>query len=114
MTGVGRDRVDLDHSTPYQPQGPPGQTGDHNAAPLTRGRHRAKTHLGYRSVQIFPGVWLWRTPHGLWRVVHPGGTHVVDERTAVYLECDTDEQTVACARAWWRSRQEWLARTDAA
>lgn len=114
LTGVGRGRVDLDHSTPYRSQGPPGQTGDHNAAPLTRGRHRAKTHLGYRSVQLFPNVWLWRTPHGLWRVVHPGGTDVVDDRTAVYLESDSDEHTLAHARVWWATRRAPVAPGDAA
>ncbi len=37
--------------TPYVPPdrgGPPGQTGDHNDAPLTRTHHRVKTHVpGY-------------------------------------------------------------------
>lgn len=32
-TSRGTKRLDLDHPTPYQPDGPPGQTGDHNAAP---------------------------------------------------------------------------------
>ena len=38
--------VDMDHPVPYDPLGPPGQTGDHNAGPLSRTPHRAKTHLG--------------------------------------------------------------------
>ncbi|MFC4782876.1 hypothetical protein ACT8ZV_00245 [Nocardioides sp. MAHUQ-72] len=101
ITGIGRRRVDLDHPTPYQPQGPPGQTGDHNAAPLTRSRHRAKTHLAYRVIQLAPGVWLWRTPHGLWRLVHPDGTTVIDEETAAWRFGD-DELTPSCARLWWR------------
>ena len=29
-------RTDIDHPDAYQPNGPPGQTGDHNAAPLGR------------------------------------------------------------------------------
>ena len=105
LTGVGRQRVDLDHPTPYQPQGPPGQTGDHNAAPLTRGRHRAKTHLGYRVIQLAPGAWLWRTPHGLWRLVHPDGTTAIDEQTAASCFGD-DELTPTFARLWWEHRKD--------
>ena len=105
VTGVGRQRVDLDHPTPYQSQGPPGQTGDHNAAPLTRGRHRAKTHLAYRVIQLAPGCWLWRTPHGLWRLVHPDGTTAIDERDAASCFGD-DELTPTFARLWWEHRKD--------
>ena len=104
LTGTGRPRVDLDHPTPYQPQGPPGQSGDHNAAPLTRGRHRAKTHLAYRVIQLAPGTWLWRTPHGLWRLVHPDGTTTIDPQTAARCFGD-DDLTPSCALLWWRHRQ---------
>ncbi|WP_203336644.1 hypothetical protein [Nocardioides limicola] len=67
-------RVDHDHPVPYDGHGPPGQTGDHNDSPLTRRHHRAKTHLGYRLDQLGLGVYRWRTPHGLARVVTPRGT----------------------------------------
>ncbi|HRD62471.1 MAG TPA: hypothetical protein PL137_16310, partial [Nocardioides sp.] len=67
--------VDFDHPDPYKPNGPPGQTGDHNAAPLGRRHHRAKTHLGYTCRQLGPGVYLWRTPHGLLRLVDRTGTY---------------------------------------
>ncbi len=105
ITGVGRRRVDLDHPTPYQPQGPPGQTGDHNAAPLTRSRHRAKTHLGYRVIQLSPGAWLWRTPHGQWHLVHPDGTTAIDEPAAASCFGD-DELTPTFARLWWEHRKD--------
>lgn len=68
-------RLDHDHATPYDPGGPPGQTGDHNDAPLTRHAHRAKTHLPYRVEQLALGTYLWTTPHGLHRPVTPTGTH---------------------------------------
>jgi hypothetical protein len=71
-------RVDLDHAVPYDPGGPPGQTGDHNAAPLTRRHHRAKTHLGYTVDQLDRTTYLWTTPHGLQRVVDHAGTHLID------------------------------------
>lgn len=70
-------RIDLDHAVPYRPGGPPGQTGDHNTAPLTRRHHRAKTHLGYTVQQTGIASWVWRTPHGLVRRVDPTGTHVL-------------------------------------
>jgi hypothetical protein len=78
---VSRD-VDMDHPDPYQPHGPPGQTGTHNAAPLGRGRHRAKTHGGHRLRQLDHGEYLWRTPRGLHRLVDHCGTHLIDERLA--------------------------------
>ncbi|MDH2415499.1 hypothetical protein [Nocardioides sp. CER19] len=74
-TGTEASRVDHDHAVPYDPLGPPGQTGDHNDAPLTRHNHRAKTHLGYQVRQLAPGTYLWTTPRGLHRLVNHTGTH---------------------------------------
>lgn len=71
-------KVDHDHPTPYDRDGPPGQTGDHNDAPLTRRHHRVKTHAGHRVDQIALGVYRWITPHGLARIVTPTGTKKVD------------------------------------
>ena len=71
--------LDNDHPDPFDKNGPPGQTGDHNHAPLGRRHHRAKTHLGYRLTQIGLNRYLWRTPHGLWRLVDGSGTHVVTQ-----------------------------------
>ena len=70
---------------PLPSDGPPGQTGDHNAAPLSRSNHRAKTHLDYRSPQLGLGRYLWRTPHGL-TIVGPNGTHEIDPAQAFTLE----------------------------
>ena len=74
----GAARLDHDHPTPYDPQGPPGQTGDMSDAPLTRRHHRAKTHLGYRCDQIGLGAYRWITPHGLARLVTPTGTRRIE------------------------------------
>ena len=74
-------RHDRDHPDPYDSTGPPGQTGDHNHAPLGRRNHRAKTHLGYQVIQIDLNRYLWRTPHGLWRLVDGSGTHRVERPT---------------------------------
>ena len=99
ITGM-RQRIDLDHPTPYDPTGPPKQTGDHNAANLTRTSHRAKTHLGYRVTQIGTNAWVWRTPHGLLRIVDNHGTHLVDQADVDALTSD-DPLERACARLWW-------------
>lgn len=71
-------RWDADHVTPYDPDGPPGQTGDLNIAPLGRHSHRAKTHLGYEVEQVGLASYRWRTPHGLERTVDARGTHAPD------------------------------------
>jgi len=69
-------RLDHDHPTPYDPDGPPAQTGDHNDAPLTRFHHRVKTHQpGWQLQQIGPADYRWTTPHGLIRIVTPHGTY---------------------------------------
>ncbi|WP_018156008.1 hypothetical protein [Demetria terragena] len=67
-------RVDHDHPIPYDPTGPPAQTGDRHDAPLTRRHHRVKTHRGYRVDQLAPGIYRWATPNGLVRFVTPAGT----------------------------------------
>ncbi len=83
-TGTTR-RLDFDHPAPYRPDGPPGQTGDHNAAPLNRRGHRAKTHLGYRHRQVDLTTHLWTTPHGQHRLVDERGTRVIDDDTVRVL-----------------------------
>jgi hypothetical protein len=79
-------QTDMDHPDPYDAHGPPGQTGDHNAAPLGRRHHRAKTHLAYRSKQLGLGRYLWHSPHGLRRLVDATGTHELDTAQALELE----------------------------
>ncbi len=74
---LGYRRLDNDHPRPYVPPeqgGPPGQTGDHSDAPLTRTHHRVKTHQGYQVDQLALGAYRWITPHGLARVVTRRGT----------------------------------------
>lgn len=69
-----RASVDFDHSVPYDPTGPPGQTGPHNCGPLRRSHHRWKTFGGYRCRPAGPGRHLWETPHGLCLLVDQSGT----------------------------------------
>ena len=68
--------------------GPPGQTGDDNAGPLSRHPHRAKTHLGYRVTQTGLTEYVWSTPHGLHRLVDESGTHPITAADAELLTED--------------------------
>ncbi|GAA1144680.1 hypothetical protein [Nocardioides aquiterrae] len=95
MTG----RYDDDHAVPFDPGGPPGQTGDHNDAPLSRSNHRAKTHRGYRLRQIDDGTYLWTSPHGLHRLVDPTGTYRVTD-TDVWMLEHADELDAALDRLY--------------
>lgn len=70
-------RNDLDHTDPYQPPnrgGPPGQTGLHNAGPLTRREHRYKTFGPIGVQQPQPDTHVWKTRHGRILIVNPTGT----------------------------------------
>ena len=83
-----RIRVDqYEHPTPYDKDGPPGQTGSHNSAPLRRTHHRWKTFGGYRCRQAGPGRYLWATPLGQFYLRDHTGTRRLDpEDGALILE----------------------------
>jgi hypothetical protein len=70
--------ADFDHPEPFQRDGPAGQTGTHNSAPLGRRHHRWKTHAGYTSRQCGDGRYVWRTPHGRYFMVDHTGTRPLD------------------------------------
>ena len=70
--------ADFDHPDPFQPDGPPGQTGTHNSAPLGRRHHRWKTHAGYTNRQCGDGRYVWRTRHGRYFLVDHRGTRPLD------------------------------------
>jgi len=57
-------RMDVDHTRPWQSDGPPGQTSLANLGPLTRTEHRAKTVGRWKARQPEPGTYLWRSPEG--------------------------------------------------
>jgi len=79
--------LDLDHVDRFR-TGQPGQTGDHNSQPLGCTSHRAKTHRGYRVRQLGPGAYVWRTPHGLDRLVDHHGTTVLPDGMCDLLFAD--------------------------
>lgn len=92
-------QYDDDHAVPFDPGGPPGQTGDHNDAPLSRSHHRAKTHRGYRLRQVDDGTYLWTSPHGLQRLVDHTGTHLLTGADAWIIE-HADEVDAAVERLY--------------
>jgi hypothetical protein len=60
-------RMDLDHTTPYQPlkiSAPTGQTSLGNLGPLDRTHHRDKTHGRGSLRQPAAGIYLYRSPEG--------------------------------------------------
>ena len=76
-----------DHESPPDHEGPPdivtapdqegppgGQTRIGNLNKLTRRHHRLKTHGGWQLAQPFPGIWIWRSPHGRHYLVDHTGT----------------------------------------
>ena len=74
---------DLDHTTPYRDPdqgGPPGQTAVGNLGPLTRRHHRTKTFGHWTLNQVWPGVFVWRSPHGHHYLVDHTGTSSAQPR----------------------------------
>ena len=99
-------RMDLDHTRPYRHTASPprrlglrrpgrtrrrhraesaartGQTGMDNLGPLGRFHHRVRTHGNWAVEQPFPGIYLWRAPHGsIYLVDHTGTRKVTDPWT---------------------------------
>ena len=75
---------DLDHITPYDDTGPPGQTSPANLAPLCRRHHRAKTHAGWTYRRRPDGTYQWTSPHHRTYVVGPDGTAAHAGSAAAY------------------------------
>jgi hypothetical protein len=48
-----------------------------NPGPMTRFHHRVKTHGRWQVKQPFPGICLWRAPHGRTYLVDHTGTRPV-------------------------------------
>jgi hypothetical protein len=70
----------VDHTEPYGPHGPPGQSGVGNYAPMTTPHHRIKTHGRWDVKQPFPGIYVWRDPHGAFYLVDHTGTRRIHGR----------------------------------
>ncbi|HEU5037321.1 MAG TPA: HNH endonuclease signature motif containing protein, partial [Nocardioides sp.] len=65
------DSMQIDHTIPHAEGG---ATGVGNYGPMTTSHHRIKTHGGWQVRQPFPGIYLWRDPHGAHYLVDHTGT----------------------------------------
>src|SRR3954463_11429494 len=61
----------IDHTVPHD-QG--GESAVGNNGPMTLFHHRIKTHGGWDVKQPFPGIYIWRDPHGAHCLVDHTGT----------------------------------------
>lgn len=66
--------MEIDHTRPWKPDAPRGQSRIGNYGPMTRLHHRIKTFGGWQARQPFPGIHLWRDPHGATYLVDNTGT----------------------------------------
>lgn len=64
----------VDHTVAYVDDGTPGQSRIGNYGPMTTAHHRVKTHGGWQVAQPFPGIYVWRDPHGGFYLVDWTGT----------------------------------------
>ena len=69
-SSLSRDKQ-VDHTIPHD-QG--GETGIGNYGPMTTRHHRIKTHGGWQVQQPFPGIYVFRDPHGAFYLVDHTGT----------------------------------------
>ncbi len=70
--------MQIDHTEPYVRPGPAdhagGQSRVGNYGPMTTTHHRIKTFGRWQVKQPFPGIYLWRDPHGAFYLVDHTGT----------------------------------------
>ena len=67
-------KLDRDHTTAYEDDGPAGQTAEERLGKLARHHHRIKTHGGW-TVRQEDRRFTWTSPHGRVYVTDGKGTH---------------------------------------
>ena len=75
-SSLSRDK-EVDHTIPH---GEGGATGVGNYGPMTVFHHRIKTHGAWQVQQPFPGIYVFRDPHGAFHLVDHTGTRRVRGR----------------------------------
>ncbi|MCW2842372.1 MAG: hypothetical protein JWN22_288 [Nocardioides sp.] len=63
--------MQVDHTVPHEQDG---VSGVGNYGPMTTRHHRIKTHGRWHVEQPYPGLYLWRDPHGAYYLVDHTGT----------------------------------------
>jgi hypothetical protein len=81
----------VDHTVPYHDDG---VSGIGNYGPMTTRHHRIKTHGGWQVHQPFPGIYLWRDPHGAFYLVDHTGTRRLRRSDAAEREEPRSPPTV--------------------
>ncbi len=89
--------VDLDHQIAYSEGGP---TSRDNLGPLTRTHHRIKTHAGWEVRQPFPGIVIWRDPHGAHYLVDQTGTRKVTATSGDHTPTRAEISLMKLALDW--------------
>ena len=84
----GWSGMQVDHTDPYRwtPEGrpaTPGQTRIGNYSPLTQFHHNLKTHGSWDLKQPYPGIYIWRDPHGGYYLVDHTGTQAIRTKKTV-------------------------------
>ena len=64
-------QMQIDHTVPYDKGG---ESAVGNYGPMTVTHHRIKSHGRWQVQQPFPGIYVWRDPHGGFYVVDHTGT----------------------------------------
>ncbi len=72
--------MQVDHTVPYDDGG---ESGVGNYGPMTTTHHRIKTHDRWQVQQPFPGIYVWRDPHGAFYLVDHTGTRRIPSAPAV-------------------------------
>ena len=74
----------IDHTVPFdhRPGAPPGQSRLGNYGPMSTPHHRLKTFGRWTVKQPFPGIYLWRDPHGAHYLVDHTGTRTLSRATS--------------------------------
>ncbi|MBZ5737937.1 13E12 repeat family protein [Nocardioides mangrovi] len=67
--------MQIDHTVPHDEGG---KSGVGNYGPMTTTHHRIKTHGRWQVQQPFPGIYLWRDPHGAYYLVDHTGTRRIN------------------------------------
>ena len=77
-------KMQVDHTVPYDhTKGPgSGQSRVGNYGPMTTTHHRIKTHGRWQVQQPFPGIYVWRDPHGAFYLVDHTGTRRINQDQA--------------------------------
>ena len=79
--GSSARTLQIDHTEAYRHGGPRGQSRVGNYGPMTPFHHRIKTHGGWQVRQPFPGIYVWRDPHGATYLVDHTGTRRLKSAT---------------------------------